>query len=605
MNIRSSGWHYPLINSFEKSGEMRRWGLWLWAGSCLVPSLLGQSLVPTNYQVMALDSIVSFYPLMMRHPKLLSRARNAPFFSFHWGDWVCALYISGYNNPFLWGSDAYRMWTLMSFLGCVNGEGQFRMLPTHYPYEKVKKTGRRWEDVIREEGFSPGSVGGIPEFVALEKKLLMVYTYNYKQVTSEKNKVQRQYFLFVKEYDENLSLVGTRKTAYEEEVWGRRVVRTSIHTVEVARISSNQYIVAYVLTKSMGGNRQAYLVVNLLDEDSRIVNKTMIHLPFDFRGMYPVRLHYWISEKHRKVFFMFPVVLLQEEANNLFKKLLSKGESGDPRALYVVIYQVDPVSGEYTVGAIDLGNPQKKVISQVIRANPDEDNYLIGFVWTFKKQKKFAVDMLKLSIGEDGELVLQDKFTVSVPSTDYSPPPAYKFHIVVTDIAESKNSYMVALAYRAITKITTKTSSWLEIAYYAPFLLVIDKGTRSVKKVLSLPVRKALRMSAGLLDDYRLRVLAARLMRILKYDDQTFLILYSLFDSKVARRIRTNAELNYMIVSELDNGAIEVTRPRPLGPAVGNVTSWTRNVIRKNQKIYSFYSIDYFVPAVAEFELRK
>ncbi|NPA34382.1 MAG: hypothetical protein GXO48_05575, partial [Chlorobi bacterium] len=61
------------------------------------------------------------------------------------------------------------------------------------------------------------------------------------------------------------------------------------------------------------------------------------------------------------------------------------------------------------------------------------------------------------------------------------------------------------------------------------------------------------------------------------------------------------SQVNYVVLSESRRGEIEITRAKPLGPSSGNASGFgIRTIGLHNGKIYGLFSVDNFVPSIAE-----
>ena len=612
-----------------------------------VGALLITELLPVNAQdvelkkfyVHDINSMRTYLQKIIRQTLERSETKNIPISGFVLGNRICGFYYSQYKGPFAKVYTNSSDWT--SFITCSGEGGPTKLLYANYLTEHIEKektppkinTPLKMMAYAKEkEGERNAELSIVPiDYIAFNDKVLLFY--NYKMYKKSKDKgselepVER--FLLVKEYDKDLNLVRKSKIKlFTEKIYsrlpvgiltmGKLVGTTTIDDIFLNRIDNNRFVVAYNVTRIVSQNDAKYnLHIRVFDKDLKQQgDEIVISLPFKLGN----RTRFVFSEDGKRLYFAVPVVLLEEtEVKGLIGKLLGKKEETE-QGLFLFVFYVNLVDGEYDFGVVNLGNPKKKISSVVFKrvSSSGGETFLVALSWTLNSKR--GADILKIQTNDENEWVLLDKITIKLPTAEGNNYKKGKEKAqeeghspFISDIVEMKNNYLLLTGDVYIVLYSDDDRLWFEVSISDPILIAVNKSDRSSRS-FTLYSGEVLSMEA-----YSLPELTAynkvyrngmETMGFLKLSDDKALAFFMTTSTKIGSNTQSNKEgttkrgvSQYVIVTENNGGEIEITRAKPLGPAEGNASSFGfRSVVWKDGYIYALFSIDNFVPALAKFK---
>ncbi len=585
-----------------------------------------QEITFSKFYLHDLQSVVSYTNKFVKQTYIKSKIKNIPISVFKMDDKICGYFYSQYKGPFAHGPIYSSKWT--SFIACNGESGPTKLLSASYVAEYVEQESKtpsmssviKYAQYIKEkEGIDLSRFQGPLSYIAFSDRVLLFYTYGeVKEDKEDKDFEFLDKFLLVKVYNTELKLERKQKIKIASEKVAKWKYfnaasffntipgATSITNISFKKISEDKFAVIYSISNIVN-ERESFHSLHI-----KIFNKELqqqgeeivINMPFNIGG----KTEFVISDDGKYMYFSVPVVLLEEKDAKGFKgKVLGKKEEVR-HGLFLVIYKIDLMNGEYDYGVVNLGNPEKKVSSQVFKMADWENNtFLVAVAWELGSKR--GADILKLQIGE--EMAILDKLTISLPNGKNNEK---KSSPLIHDFVELDNNYLLIVSNMSIVLYIQEGkggSSWYNVSIYNPTMVSVNKNDRS-KREFPLYSGEAIFISDNNLERLIEKKNVYRNVQetagFLKIGHSKALALFMISNTHEtskhkSKKLSIEGQTRYVSIAENDNGQIEVTKPKLFGPSEGNAASFgVRSFIYNHGEIYGVFSIDNIVPAFGKFK---
>ncbi len=592
--------------------------------------LKAQELILERKKVYNAAKVEQYYKRLEKSQSVIEKTGNIPISIFFMNENVCGYFMSKYETPFSKGYHFSTKWT--GFVTCLNFKGTDpEMVYVNYIYEhllrekkpkslksslKMVSYYKKKEDIVSERFKGPIN------YVAFDDKLLLFYTYDKEEGEDKVQKMEVfSKLLLVKEYNSSLQLTGkhkvelakirSKKIQFGIYMPGQHAGEVYVTNIEAIKLNNERFAVIYNVVKVLGRySDEVTLMIKIFDKNMNLINEVSIEMPFPVSSdvnMIP-------SYDGNNLYFAVPVVVEQEsEAKGLLNKLVGSKDE-DRVGLFLFIYNVDLVNGTHDFRVVDLGNPEKRVVSSVFkRSATDKDVFLIGLMWKLGKNS-YGADIVKINIGNSGDFALLDQTTVNIGEST-SVKYGLKMHKTIkmlSDIYELNNHYLLLLGDVLViqNEVSRQNGStvyvWYKNSLHNPTLVSVHKQQKT-KKEFKLYVGQVLSYDTDYMNEVASKsVFDRNLLQTIGFVDigaakDKVMIVFAVREGSK----HAPTQSRYLFVSENSNGDIDVLRAKSLGVRLGSSSSFgARTVTYKNGKIYGIFSINYRIPAAAEYGIK-